>query len=288
MARRRNFPPALRAKQLEKGEVKTFATVDDVLGAIKWRDKRDVFMLSTEFPSIVEEENPRRRRAGLQVKRKPQMILKYNYGKAAVDQNDQLEDVYSIARPQRKCWKKILFYLINCAVTNAYVIYKIHNPRAEHAKFCVSLFLLSMNLCIMEKKGLEKRSSRKKTWIESANRVFWCESSESASRQKESTNRVNRVQGKWIGEWVNRIKCLDSHPLIKTCVPRRDPTESHISPMPKEIRTKPKAGHERSQVERIQSIPNAFRTIAETAPRTDTSCVSNKQPNIKALLRRTL
>ena len=133
MARRKNFPPALKTKRLQRGEKKVYSTVDNVMGAVKWKDKRDVYMLSTDYRSNMQDAPIRR--PGREARQKPEMVLKYNYGKAAVDQNDQLEDTYTIARQQRKCWKKILFYLINCAVTNAFVMYKMHHRNADHATF---------------------------------------------------------------------------------------------------------------------------------------------------------
>jgi hypothetical protein len=92
------------------------------LMAIRWKDKKDVFVLSTEATAELHETPIQR---GRKTQMKPAVIPLYNKYMGGVDLNDYLESRYSPCRATRKLWRKLAMYLLSTAVTNAYIIHKM-------------------------------------------------------------------------------------------------------------------------------------------------------------------
>lgn len=89
---------------------------------LKWRDKRDVLMLSTchgiESPLV-------RSRRGEKIE--PRAILDYNIAKKGIDIADQLASFYSPIRKSLSCYKKIAVdFIFRVAVVNVSSIYNKH------------------------------------------------------------------------------------------------------------------------------------------------------------------
>lgn len=89
----------------------------------KWRDKRDVLMLSTKH-GLEERSTGKRTRDGHDIK-KPEVILDYNQAKQGIDVSDQMASYYTPLRKTIRWYHKIAFeFLLSTAVVNALVIYK--------------------------------------------------------------------------------------------------------------------------------------------------------------------
>lgn len=58
---------------------------------------------------------------------KPNCIIEYNKHISGNNKSDQTRPCFSITRKSVKWSKKIALYLINCALVNAFVLYKKHN-----------------------------------------------------------------------------------------------------------------------------------------------------------------
>ena len=88
--------------------------------AIKWKDKRDVFVLSTaDKAAMIETGQGRDERAGGEhQKLKPAAVLRYNRNKAGVDRADQMISYYPLYRRSVKWWKKVFFGLFTIALIN--------------------------------------------------------------------------------------------------------------------------------------------------------------------------
>ena len=65
------------------------------------------------------------RRTGLPEK-KPTCIIEYNKYMKGVDRADQYISYYKIMRKTVKWTKRVVMYLINCALFNAFRMYKIN------------------------------------------------------------------------------------------------------------------------------------------------------------------
>lgn len=51
-----------------------------------------------------------------------------------VDHHDELRMKYDVGRNSKKCWRYLFWFLINCAVTNAFIIYKKVSTRPVKRK----------------------------------------------------------------------------------------------------------------------------------------------------------
>ncbi|KAG8235822.1 hypothetical protein J437_LFUL016135 [Ladona fulva] len=84
---RKNNPAEVLQKKLRKGEV-ICRWSDERVCVLKWHDKRDVLLLSTEFgPEMIEITN----KAGI---KKPQAVVEYNNSMGGIDHFDQLMSYY--------------------------------------------------------------------------------------------------------------------------------------------------------------------------------------------------
>lgn len=84
---RKGVPDEIQTTNLQKGE--TYTTQDDMLLFMKWKDKRDVTMVSTFHDDTMLEKRRRTRLAdgGVEVVKKPKMVEDYNMHMAGVDKS---------------------------------------------------------------------------------------------------------------------------------------------------------------------------------------------------------
>jgi len=131
---RKNVPNDIK-KQIPRGSV--VSRYSGRLLALKWKDKKDVSMLSTFHNDAVCTTVSKR---GSQ-QQKPQVIADYNNHMGAVDQSDQMLVAYPSERKRHRVWYKKLFrHLVNQSVLNAYVLFSKDNPgRMTHLQFRISL-----------------------------------------------------------------------------------------------------------------------------------------------------
>ncbi|XP_064598403.1 piggyBac transposable element-derived protein 4-like [Liolophura sinensis] len=122
---RKEMPIAIKNAKLKKGEA-IFRQRDSIV-ALKWKDKRDVAMLSTKhWPTFTITEKRERSTGDLIVI--PTCILEYNKYMGGLDRADQLSKYYTITRKCIKWWKKLAMHIINMVVTNAYLLYVKMSP----------------------------------------------------------------------------------------------------------------------------------------------------------------
>ncbi|KAL0879436.1 hypothetical protein ABMA27_003187 [Loxostege sticticalis] len=86
---------------------------------LKWKDKRDVLMLSTKHSKGFSKVTKKGRTI-----QKPRMILAYNKAKGAVDMSDQMTGYSSPLRKTVKWYKKLgIEVILNTAVVNGWIMY---------------------------------------------------------------------------------------------------------------------------------------------------------------------
>ena len=107
-------------KKINKGEC-IFRSVKNVL-ALKWMDKRDVWMISTyHCPNMIETDKINYVTKEKIVK--PQCILDYNKTMGTVDKVDQVLHTLNSTRKSLKWYKKFFFHLFDLAVYNTFILY---------------------------------------------------------------------------------------------------------------------------------------------------------------------
>ena len=118
---RKGFPKSLIQKKLTVvGE--SSALRADELVALKFHDRKDVYMLTTAHNSACPSVKVRRK--SMQTMAKPNCILNYNCMMGGVDKCDQLLEPYDATRKSKVWYKKLCLHLLQLALLNAHIAYK--------------------------------------------------------------------------------------------------------------------------------------------------------------------
>lgn len=104
--------------------------------ALKWKDKRDVCMLSSihdaEMRTVVNKKG--------ETKEKPVVCIEYNDSMGGVDLSDQCIVPYSTARKRmKKYYHKIFRHLLDITMFNSFVIYKKHDGKFTQLQFRIQI-----------------------------------------------------------------------------------------------------------------------------------------------------
>lgn len=153
---RKGLPPDIRNKKnkLKRGEYKAWQKGKILV--LQWKDKKDVFLISTVHNSSFVEAI---QKSG-KVIQKPKVVMDYNNTMGGVDRADQQMSFYSFMRKQqKKYYKKIFRHLLEQCVWNAYVIYKKNGNSIEHRDFLWHLVRKIMEVHLHEKRGRNYPSS---------------------------------------------------------------------------------------------------------------------------------
>ncbi|CAH1968772.1 unnamed protein product [Acanthoscelides obtectus] len=112
---RKGLPKEVVDKKLKKGEVAAMENKDGIT-LLKWKDQRDVLVLSTKHDAeMVERSN----------NRIPKVVIDYNSGKSSVDLSDQMGSYSNPLRRSVKWYRKIAFeLLLTTSMVNAFILYK--------------------------------------------------------------------------------------------------------------------------------------------------------------------
>ncbi|KAG5891125.1 hypothetical protein JTB14_022237 [Gonioctena quinquepunctata] len=106
-------------KRIEKGDVKVFS--NKKLLALKWKDKRDIHKLT----SIHNNEMRCLKNSRGENILKPAAVVDYNQNMGGVDKTDMLLSTTKTVRKCIKWYKKVFFHLLDLAVLNSHVVYKM-------------------------------------------------------------------------------------------------------------------------------------------------------------------
>lgn len=121
---RRDLPTFKSSKTMSRGDTEIF-TSNTGISATKWRDKKDVFLLTNFHDPKEMSEVARKEKDGT---RKlypcPISIIEYNNNMNSVDKFGQLLALYKLDRRSKKWWHRIFFYFLDAAVVNSYLLYK--------------------------------------------------------------------------------------------------------------------------------------------------------------------
>ena len=145
MLNRKEMPKSLSSVNLKKGEM-TFRHRPHMM-ACKWKDTRDVAVLTSKHGATVSEVTVRAK-GGRMKKMKPDAILDYNVNKTGVDRNDQLVAYYPFKKTM-KWWKKLFFHLFIRGVVNSYILFK--KTRNNSSSISLQKFMVAVgeNLALM-------------------------------------------------------------------------------------------------------------------------------------------
>ena len=115
-------------KQLEEGQWLLRQRGNMV--CTSWMDRKPVNLLSTYCDPLTEDEVLRWRQSSARGRRDrrvrlmcPSVLVQYHHWMRGVDVWSQKESYYHIGRKSRRWWPRLAWFLIDMAVSNAYVLY---------------------------------------------------------------------------------------------------------------------------------------------------------------------
>jgi hypothetical protein len=129
MKNQKFLPIEFKNNKLKRGE-KIVKTSNGIL-ATQWRDKIDVFTISTVHGNEMVETDDGRRHRGTHETLKPATVVDYNRHKAGVDKLDQMASYYPFDRKTVKWWKKLFFQLFQTGLIHAQKYYNLCNPNNQ-------------------------------------------------------------------------------------------------------------------------------------------------------------
>ena len=111
----------------------------DQLTAVAWKDSRVMTMLSSAHQGYrnritdkltrkVKDESGQRVSSSVAA---PSQAVDYTRNMGGVDRGDQLRAYYTCSRKSQYWWRKLLYFLVDIAQTNAWVAYKSHHAATE-------------------------------------------------------------------------------------------------------------------------------------------------------------
>ncbi|KAL4084754.1 hypothetical protein QTP88_027665 [Uroleucon formosanum] len=114
---RKNTPKDVVMSKLKKGETVARYSQGVMIG--KWKDKRDVAYISTEFKNNMILSKNRNGKEQL----KPEPISNYNRFMSGIDRQDQMNSYYPFTRKTVRWYKKIGIHIIQMLLMNSFYLY---------------------------------------------------------------------------------------------------------------------------------------------------------------------
>ncbi|XP_046679217.1 piggyBac transposable element-derived protein 4-like [Homalodisca vitripennis] len=128
-ADRKYLPEEVKTAVLKKGE--TVARYAQGIAVAKWKDKRTVLYISTEFENEMAVSH---NRYG-QPRQKPLAIIHYNAEMSGVDRHDQLMAYYPAEHKSLRWYKKVFVHILQMGFINAFRLYKKSNPATKKSLY---------------------------------------------------------------------------------------------------------------------------------------------------------
>ena len=124
----KSLPLAVTITKLKQGET-VFCHKNNLL-ALKWMDKREVYILSglTKATNVISKKT---KYTGQKVT-KPQPLFLYNRCMSGVDLTDQFLQYYGFLCKSVKWSKKFFVHCLNMVILNAHILHKKYSDSKKH------------------------------------------------------------------------------------------------------------------------------------------------------------
>lgn len=201
-ANRKQNPSDVVTKKLKKNE--TIWRRKNNITVQKWKDKRDVLMISSLHKAGMTEYINKR---GI-TSQKPIMVADYIQHMSGVDRNDQMTSYYSTPRKSLRWYIKVFFHILDISVWNSNWLFNKH--KGSKTSYLSFRELLAISLLNSQDASDEPYSSRL----------------DSSSSQKKKSTKERNLQHYAI-RTKNRKRCrqcskqkkrTDTHFICETCV----------------------------------------------------------------------
>lgn len=122
---RKDNPRVITSKKLKKGE--NISRYRNGVHIGKWKDKREIHYISTEFPDEMQEVTSKR---GITTV-KPLAILRYNENMSGVDLQDQMISYYPCERKTLRWYLKIFIHTMMMSLVNSRLLYNKFSGKSK-------------------------------------------------------------------------------------------------------------------------------------------------------------
>lgn len=126
------------------GETTSMAS-DNIL-AVRWKDRREVYMLTTFHKDQMIQLNKKNRKTEDFVK-KPECVVLYNQNMGAVDRTDMMLSSTECVRKTLKWYKKLFFHSLDLCVLNSHALFLTQHPE----KLALADFQLNLARQLLER-----------------------------------------------------------------------------------------------------------------------------------------
>ena len=135
---RRGLPVALKDKIERKGDMIALENSRGIV-VMKWRDKRDVLMISTRH-GLQFQETGKKDRANKEIQ-KPEMIIAYNKAKSGIDVSDQLSSYNTSLKKTIRWYHKVAIeVLAGTCLVNAWLMFRDNQTQPNLKKMGIPKF----------------------------------------------------------------------------------------------------------------------------------------------------
>jgi len=196
---RKSNPKEVIKKKLKRGEFDSMRSDTNVL-ILKWKDKRDLYMISTKHNSEMVEERVRGK-----IVKKPKVVIDYNIGKTSIDLSDQMSSYSNPLRRSLKWYRKVaLDGLLNIAVVNSLVLFN----KVTCSNMSITNFRTSLVEQLTKKENIVINPSLKHQLQKTGkSRCFMCYSLMSSEKgRKYAQSHSTKVQTKCLA--CDRYYCI--------------------------------------------------------------------------------
>ena len=138
---RQQMPRDLCDQPLDRGQM-DYRRRGSVV-AVKWRDKKDVFMLSTMHKPQLQHTRGR-----YEEKDKPEAVIHYIQNMAGVDQSDRMISYFPMHRKSHKWWKKAFFHLLTLCTIQTMILFNKHRGSKQRKSMPLDQVVKSLVLAI--------------------------------------------------------------------------------------------------------------------------------------------
>ena len=153
---RKGTPTEVKGRKLKRGEIYFRQNRSGIL-VLKWRDKRDLLMISTTHDASFGQNE------------KSQVVEDYNNVMGYVDQSDQIAAYSPFVRKTTKWYIRIFFHIITqTAVVNAWVLYNLLNNKTKLNEFKMIL----IESLLQEKTPVKNETKRLLEEVDGPRNVF--------------------------------------------------------------------------------------------------------------------
>lgn len=151
---RKGNPKVVIDYKLRKGE-KTFRKKKNLM-VLKWKDKRDVLMITTLHGPGSENITNKR---GTE-KQKPSVVVDYNRHMSGVDRSDQMLSYYTTPKKTIRWYLKLFFHFVDVCLWNGTYLHNVaKKKKLTYLEFRERLILDYLRVPLLSKKSQVKPSS---------------------------------------------------------------------------------------------------------------------------------